>query len=154
MAGHPLYTVWRSMISRCHRPGHKAFARYGGRGIAVCPQWRHSFEAFHRDVIKGYEQGLQLDRIDNDGNYEPGNVRWVTRSENGRNTRHNRMIEFGGQSRCITEWAETLGLSVSALNSRIRSGWSVDRTLTEGADPARVAAALAEQPFPRQQVNA
>lgn len=143
--GHPIYQVWQGMISRCHNPRHRSFPRYGGRGITVCPQWRNSFEAFHRDVITGYERGLQLDRINNDGNYEPGNVRWVTRPENGRNTRRNEVVDFGGQSRCITEWAELLGLSYYALRNRLRRNWPVERALTEGADPARIASVLGNE---------
>ena len=84
---HPLYIVWKNMRIRCTSLGNKSYLNYGGRGIAVCDRWLESFENFYNDVIGGYKKGLQLDRIDNDGNYEPSNCRWVTRNQNQMNTR-------------------------------------------------------------------
>ncbi len=100
--GHPLYKVWQGMITRCHSPNHKAFARYGARGITVCPRWRGSFEAFYQDVSDGYAPGLQLDRIDNDGNYEPGNVRWATDKEQRANTSPG--LTVGGRTPRLPWW--------------------------------------------------
>ncbi|KOU50559.1 hypothetical protein ADK55_18630 [Streptomyces sp. WM4235] len=142
--GHPLYQVWQGMIARCHNSNHKAFARYGGRGIAVCNQWRESFETFHQDVIEGYRSGLQLDRVDNNRGYEPGNTRWATPAQNSRNTRRNNVVEFAGHSRCVTEWAELLGLSRDALRNRLRRDWPIERALTEGVAPDRLAQALGD----------
>lgn len=139
---HPLYTVWQGMITRCHNPHHRAFARYGARGISVCPQWRESFETFYQDVSDGYAAGLQLDRINNNGNYEPGNVRWATASQNNRNTRRNNVVEFAGQRRCVTDWAEVLDLSYDALRNRLRRGWPIERALTEGVNPDRLTRVL------------
>ena len=84
----PEYAAWAHMKARCLNPGHPAWKNYGGRGIRVCDQWAgpHGFDQFLSDV--GYRpDGLTLDRIDNDGNYEPGNVRWATRSEQRQNQR-------------------------------------------------------------------
>lgn len=86
MAKHPLYKVWQGMKVRCYSENHKHYPNYGGRGITVCDRWKDSFENFHEDVGEGYEKGLQLDRVDNDGNYEPDNVRWVTPHQNTMNT--------------------------------------------------------------------
>jgi hypothetical protein len=83
----PEYKLWTAMISRCHYPKHKHFKNYGGRGIRVCDAWRESFETFLADVGRRPEPGMTLDRRDNDGHYEPGNVRWATRSEQMLNTR-------------------------------------------------------------------
>lgn len=80
-----LYLTWSDLVGRCTRPSHKRYADYGGRGIQVCARWR-SFAAFLADVGER-PPGLTLDRIDNDGNYEPGNVRWTTRSVQNRNRR-------------------------------------------------------------------
>ena len=79
------YNIWSSMISRCHNKNHKAYRRYGGRGIMVCERWRNSFIAFFEDMGKKPFPKAQIDRIDNDGNYELENCRWATCAENIRN---------------------------------------------------------------------
>lgn len=82
-----IYNVWSSMKKRCLNPKHKAFKDYGGRGIAVCIRWLESFENFLEDMGDVPFIGAQLDRINNDGNYEPSNCRWVTSKENCNNRR-------------------------------------------------------------------
>lgn len=84
---HPLYYIWTGMKNRCYNTNDKGYPNYGERGIRVCDRWKDSFENFYKDVIEGYEKGLQIDRKDNDGDYEPDNVRWVTRSQNQSNRR-------------------------------------------------------------------
>lgn len=86
LSRHPLYRVWKSMRRRCNCPKVEFYPRYGGRGIKVCEEWAKDFKPFYDwCMANGYERGLQIDRIDNDGNYEPGNCRFVTRTENMRN---------------------------------------------------------------------
>lgn len=83
---HPLYDTYMDMIGRCYRPTHLRFADYGGRGISVCERWRESFWAYVEDV-GGRPAGMSLDRTDNNGNYEPSNVRWATPSQQSQNRR-------------------------------------------------------------------
>ena len=83
----PIYKVWKEMRARCNRQSHARFNSYGGRGIVVCAKWNMSFEAFLKDVGGDYKSNLQLDRINNNGNYEPGNTRWVDAKTNVRNSR-------------------------------------------------------------------
>jgi hypothetical protein len=93
MASTPLYKVWKEMRARCNRVSHARFSDYGGRGVQVCDAWNTSFEAFKKDVGLQYQAGLQLDRINNDGHYEPGNTRWVDAKTNCRNSRSVRITE-------------------------------------------------------------
>lgn len=90
MSKHPAYAVWRSMMDRCRLPSHQAWANYGGRGISVCARWQESFENFWADMKTAYQPRLTLDRADNEGNYEPGNCRWVTYKVQANNRRRPR----------------------------------------------------------------
>lgn len=85
---HPTYTAWAHMKDRCFNPRSKKFKDYGARGITVCDEWRQNFEVFHNwSLANGWQPGLTIDRIDNDGSYYPENCRWVTHAVNNRNTR-------------------------------------------------------------------
>ncbi len=91
------YHIWGSMRSRCQRPQDKDFKHYGGRGICVCERWDQSFVAFFEDMGVRPSKTHSLDRINNDGNYEPGNCRWATRVEQANNKRSNRFVLFHGE---------------------------------------------------------
>lgn len=119
----PTFRVWQMMRKRCTDPSHRMYYRYGGRGIRVCDQWR-SFSAFLKDMGER-PSGLVLDRINNDGNYEPSNCRWVTRQVNQRNMRSNRLITYRGETRTVVEWSEVTGLPVERIRSRLKRGWAV-----------------------------
>lgn len=119
---HPLYETWHNMIQRCENPRHNSFPRYGGRGIQVCERWRKSFADFLADVGER-PSGMTLDRWPNsDGNYEPGNVRWATLSEQQRNRRGNVLLTAKGKTQCLAAWAEETGLNYWTLQSRIERG--------------------------------
>ena len=115
----PLLAIWEGMIGRCTNPNNKDFPRYGGRGISVCPEWIASYEAFESYMLPR-PSGASIDRIDNDGNYEPGNVQWATVTEQARNRRSNKIIHFKGHSKTVAEWAEILGLNPITLSGRLR----------------------------------
>jgi hypothetical protein len=120
MSRTPEYKIYSAMVTRCENPHHKQFKDYGGRGISVCDRWRQSFVAFIHDVgRRPKRKNMTLDRIDNNGNYEPGNVEWRTRQENQRNTRANRNITWNGKTQCISAWAADLGVTTTTLIHRI-----------------------------------
>jgi hypothetical protein len=127
----PEYQVWAGMKNRCSDPTSDRWHRYGGRGIRVCDRWWNSFESFYADMGPRPGPDYQIDREDNDGNYEPGNCRWVTRVVNANNREASRIIEFGGRSLTITQWARETGLARQALETRLDAGWTVERALTE-----------------------
>jgi hypothetical protein len=130
MSGTPMYRIWVGMIKRCESETSKSYKRYGGRGIKVCERWRHNFEAFMADMGPRPSPKHSLDRFpNNNGNYEPGNCRWATQKEQQRNRNDNTLITFDGQTKCLAEWAEGLGVSTSTLLERLRK-WTIERALT------------------------
>jgi hypothetical protein len=128
----PLYQRWTNMIRRCHDSKDKQYEWYGGRGIIVCERWRLSFLDFLRDTGFPSFKGAQIDRIKNDGNYEPGNVQWVTCSRNCRNRKSSKFITYNGETMCLADWADKLGLKRKSLMSRINMGWPIEEILVEG----------------------
>jgi hypothetical protein len=126
------YTTWGAMLSRCNDSKDNRFPDYGRRGISVCPEWR-DFRNFLRDMGEK-PNGMSLDRIDVNGNYEPSNCRWATAMEQARNKRNNRLLTFNGETRLVREWAEIYGIPFSALMHRINAGWSVGDALTKPSD--------------------
>ena len=113
--GTPTYRAWQDMIQRCYNPRRTRYPMYGGRGITVCQRWRESFEAFLKDMGTSPSPRHSIDRIDNNGNYEPGNLRWATAKEQSRNQRRNRVLTYQGETLCIAEWAERLGVAYATL---------------------------------------
>lgn len=134
-----LYRRWASMKRVCFNDNVKQFNHYGGRGIEMYGPWVNSFQQFRMDILETIgdrpSNAATLDRIDNDGNYEPGNLRWATMREQCRNRRSSRIIEFGGQSKSLVEWAEYLNISYGVLANRFRRGWAKSRALTTPAGP-------------------
>lgn len=119
-----LYSIWRGMRNRCYNPGVKAYKNYGGRGIQVCKGWQ-KYENFREWALSsGYEDQLTIERIDCDGMYEPGNCMWVTLSDQGKNTRRNRYIEYDGKRMTLAEWSRVLGGGPNLVTTRLQRGWS------------------------------
>lgn len=133
----PEYRAWQQMRLRCTNPKHAAYAGYGGRGIGVCARWLDSVAAFVADMGPKPSARHELDRIDNDRGYEPGNCRWVLRKVNDRNRRSNRVLEFSGERRALAEWCELLGLPRSTVQKRLDGGWSVEDALSTPVRPKR-----------------
>jgi hypothetical protein len=125
----PEYKVWGSIIQRCTNPTAQAFQDYGGRGIRICDEWLNSFEAFIAHVGRRPGPEYEIDRINNDGHYEPGNVRWVTSKANMRNRRTTRRYAVEGCSMPLGELAEESGVPYSILVGRLRRGWSIEKAI-------------------------
>lgn len=135
MSSHPIYVVWNDMIKRCYNENVKYFKNYGGRGIEVSSIWVDDPEAFIKWCINnGYKKGLQIDRIDNDGNYTPDNCRFVTRKVNNRNRSTNIFLTCFGETKTIVEWSEDERCNVPycTLYERVRLyNWDNERAITE-----------------------
>ena len=127
----PEYWVWRTMISRCENQKDKAFPNYGARGISVCAQWRGSFESFARDMMPR-PLGGTIERINNNGNYEPGNCTWTSRANQQRNRRNNVVISFAGRTMVLEDWARDpiCVVTASALSGRYKRGWDFLEAMT------------------------
>ncbi len=128
----PEYTSWIQMRRRCYSKIERSYPSHGGRGIIVCDRWLHSFDNFLSDMGQR-PKGKTLDRINNDGNYEPGNVRWATASEQQRNRRTNRKLTIGGETRLFIDWVEIAGVSKSTFHWRLKH-WPEDRWLEPPAN--------------------
>lgn len=118
------YTIWQAMKRRCYLETDKNYHRYGGRGIKVCDRWLDSFESFLEDMGIPDDIGLQIDRINNDGNYEPSNCRWATRFEQARNKSNSRIVEHNGKSLTISQWEEITGVKRETIAQRLSYGHS------------------------------
>jgi hypothetical protein len=119
---HPLYNLWRSMLHRCENPKNRDYRYYGARGIKVCERW-HDFLLYLEDLEATWVDGLSLDRINNDGNYEPTNCRWLTQAEQARNTRRNILVESPWGRLTASECARKIGISPSVFLVRLKNGW-------------------------------
>lgn len=133
LANTPTWRCWASMRQRCTDANCAAFRHYGGRGITVCAPWLASYGAFLADVGERPSQAHSLGRIDNDGNYEPGNVRWETWAQQGINKRSNVRLTVDGETLTVGEWTTRAGFaSTSTIKERLKRGWSAAEAVTPG----------------------
>ena len=125
------YQTWKRIKDRCNNPNNKDWCLYGGRGIKMCPQWENSFEQFLIDVGRKPGHQYSIERINSDGNYEQGNVKWATAKEQSRNTSQVRFIEYNGKVQCLADWAIELGFSYRLLSNRLNLlKWPVEKAFT------------------------
>lgn len=147
MACDPIYKIWHGMLQRCTNSRLRIYQYYGGRGISVCERWK-DFSAFYADMGERPSPQHSLDRINNDGNYEPGNVRWSLSiqqrgnqrpfaSQNGRH-RTNRLITAFGETLHLKEWVRRTAINRHTITSRLKHGWSAERALSAKARHHRV----------------
>jgi len=135
MATTKIYRIWMSMLRRCNNRKCQSYKDYGQRGIQVCKSWLE-FENFYRDV-GDKPKNKSLDRIDNNGNYCPENIRWATQKIQANNTRRNVHISAFGKTKNITQWAEEFGLTHKVISKRLKLGWPIEKSLTEPVNKRR-----------------
>ena len=123
-----IYEIYKSMKSRCYNKNEKCYHVYGGRGIVVCDRWLSSVKLFAEDMGPRPSPSHSIDRIDNDGNYEPGNCRWATKKEQSNNNSRNHRIDFMGLNMTIQQWSEYTGIKRATIHSRIKRGCSLEET--------------------------
>lgn len=105
------YNIYLSMKKRCLNENHNSYKDYGGRGISICESWKNSFENFIKDMGERPSKKHSIERINNELGYSKDNCKWATRTEQARNVRNNRIIDFNGDKKCLSEWAEIIGVS-------------------------------------------
>src|SRR5262245_45006048 len=132
LTGTRIYAIWAAMLNRCRNSNVAEYKYYGGRGIKVCERWLN-FDNFLADMgaESGRIVGKTIERINNDGDYEPRNVRWATYRDQSRNKSNNRLLSFKGQTKILADWAADIGIHPSALIYRLDyKGWSIEKALT------------------------
>ena len=126
-----LYEVWKTMKQRCYNPNNKSFKNYGGRCISICEEWKNNFTAFYNwSMQNGYEENLSIDRINNNGNYEPSICRWTTRIVQQNNTRNNRYITINNETKTLSQWCSFYNIKYTTVASRLQKGYNEIDALT------------------------
>ncbi|MFA6290131.1 MAG: hypothetical protein WC637_00040 [Victivallales bacterium] len=133
LTGTRIYNIYHGMIARCCsiQENNEAYPYYRGKGIEVCNEWRSDIKNFYSwAMANGYDESLTIDRIDNDGNYEPSNCRWIPIGEQSKNTSSNHNITFQDETMTMSDWARKKGLKISTFCARLKKGWSKEEALT------------------------
>lgn len=125
-----LYRIWANMKNRCNNPKSTFYDRYGGRGITICDEWLHDFQAFHDWAMShGYSDELSIDRIDNDKGYFPENCRWANMKNQATNRSNSHIVIIDGVSKTLMEWSELYAVNYKTVRDRIKRGWTEERAL-------------------------
>ena len=127
-----LFSIWANMKTRCQNPNTPVYEYYGARGITVCDEWKDDFQSFYDwSMMNGYSDNLTIDRIDNDGNYEPSNCRWVTMKEQSENTRRNHIVVLNEISKPLSVWCNIYNINYKTVRDRLKRGWSYQDALSK-----------------------
>ncbi len=122
------YQAWLDIKARCLNSNHESYKYYGGRGIKIRSRWKKSFKCFLQDIGKKPGNSFSIDRIDNNGNYQPGNCKWSTQKQQMRNTRSNYLVTYQGKTQCLTAWEQELNFPRQTFRDRINKGWSIEKS--------------------------
>lgn len=126
-----LYRIWNHIKDRCLNPKSDAFKHYGARNISICSEWKQDISIFYKWAIEnGYNDNLTIDRIDNNGNYEPSNCRWVDIKTQANNKRNNHLITYNNETHTLAEWGRITNINPITINKRLSIGWSINKALT------------------------
>lgn len=128
---HRLYSIWIDMRRRCYNKNRKSYKYYYKKNICICEQWKNDFAEFQDWSLKnGYKDNLTIDRINNDGNYEPGNCRWVTTFEQNNNMSTNHKIFYKGKEyNSMSAFCRIFNIDYEIFRGRIRHGWDIEKAL-------------------------
>ena len=130
-----LFSIWNNIKTRCYNSNSPAYKHYGGRGITICDEWRDDFKAFYDWAVShGYQDNLTIDRINNDGNYEPNNCRWVTIKIQSINRRNNHLYTIYGETKALSLWCEQFNINYKTVRDRLKRGWDIEIALTYPVD--------------------
>ena len=126
-----LYKTYQRMKNRCYRKNFPHYEIYGGRGIKICDEWLNDFVKFKDWALKnGYKEGLSIDRINVNGDYEPSNCQWITMEEQANNKRNNIFYTINGITKTQTQWCKYYNIPVTNVRRRLSSGWDIEKALT------------------------
>ena len=126
-----IYNIYMDMKKRCYNPNSSSYKNYGGRGISICSTWLNDFNSFLCWALNnGYKDNLSIDRINNNGNYEPSKCRWATNVQQANNNRSNKVIVINGKANNLKKWASHYGINLSTYKSRRKRGWEEIESLT------------------------
>ena len=131
-----LYRIYKGIKQRCLNQNNHAYHNYGGRGITICDEWLNDFDEFRRwSLCNGYDDSLCIDRIDNNGNYEPQNCRWTDRYTQARNTRRNKVIQVNDVVGILKDQCILNNICLSTVQERLKRGWCINRAINENIQP-------------------
>lgn len=138
------WEAWASMIQRCTNPKNKRYYSHGARGIRICDRWVNSFVNFLADMGRAPSKEYSLERVDNNGNYNPSNCKWATKVEQANNRRNNIRIEYMGRTQTLKQWCDELSLPYLRVKARIHAGHSVQEAFTSTPKGVRIDSILLE----------
>ena len=127
-----LYRIWANIKTRCYNSNTSVYKYYGARGIVVCEEWKNDFKKFYDWAMNnGYSDELTIDRIDNNGNYEPSNCRWVSIKTQCVNRRSNHIVTIGNETKTLSQWCDFYEINYQTVQDRLRRGWNCEKALKE-----------------------
>lgn len=146
----PLYHKWENMKQRCFNTKHPSYKNYGGRGITVCDEWKTFLNYYEWAIHNNYSDDLELDRIDNNGNYEPSNCRFISHKANNNNKRTNKYYTYNEKEYLLNDLAKLVNINPNTLRTRLFKGWSLEQSINE---PIRKGGRYNDQYYTRNKQN-